>query len=98
MCIRDSVGTGPYVFKSWTKSQNVVLERNEDYWGEKAKTKNIIFKFIADNSARVVALSTGEADIIDGIDATVVEQIKNDGGQIFEAPGMTCLLYPSRCV
>ncbi len=83
------VGTGPYVFKSWTKSQNVVLERNEDYWGEKAKTKNIIFKFIADNSARVVALSTGEADIIDGIDATVVEQIKNDGGQIFEAPGMT---------
>lgn len=82
------VGTGPYKFVSWTKSQNVVLTRNDEYWGDKAKTKNVIFKFIADNSARVVALSNGEADIIDGIDATVVEQIKSGGDQIFQAAGM----------
>ena len=81
-------GTGPYSFVSWTKSQNVVLVRNDNYWGEKAKVKNVIFKFIADNSARVVALTNGEADIIDGIDATVVDQIKSGGGEIYQAPGM----------
>lgn len=81
-------GTGPYKFLNWTKGQNIVLTRNEDYWGEKAKTQSVIFKFIADNSARVVALNNGEADIIDGIDATVVEQIQAAGDKIYETEGM----------
>ncbi|MEN6429755.1 MAG: ABC transporter substrate-binding protein [Coriobacteriales bacterium] len=81
-------GTGPYKFVEWNKGENVVLVRNDDYWGEKAKTKNIIFRFIADNSARVLALTNGEVDMIDGIDATVVDQIKNGGCELFEAPGM----------
>ncbi len=82
------VGTGPYTFVSWTKGQNVVLKRNDNYWGTKALTTNVIFRFISDNSARVVALNNGEADVIDGIDATVVDQIKGAGNQIYEAPGM----------
>lgn len=82
------VGTGPYKFVKWEKDQNIVLVRNDDYWGTKALTKNVIFKFIKDNSARVVALNNGEADMIDGIDATVVKQITDAGNKIFKAPGM----------
>jgi peptide/nickel transport system substrate-binding protein len=82
------VGTGPYKFVKWEKDQNIVLVRNDAYWGTKAKVKNVIFKFIKDNSARVVALNNGEADIIDGIDATVVKQITDAGNKIFQAPGM----------
>lgn len=83
------VGTGPYKFVRWDKGEDVVLIRNDEYWGEKAKTKNVVFKFIADNSARVVALNNGEADMIDGIDATVVSQIKGAGNKLYEAKGMT---------
>ena len=86
--MENPVGTGPYKFVEWNKGENVVLERNDDYWGEKAKTKNIIFRFIADNSARVLALNNGEADMIDGIDATVVDQIESGGGKLYEAAGM----------
>lgn len=82
------VGTGPYKFVKWEKDQNIVLVRNDEYWGTKALTKNVIFKFIKDNSARVVALNNGEADMIDGIDATVVKQITDAGNKIFQAPGM----------
>lgn len=82
------VGTGPYKFVRWDKDQAIVLVRNDEYWGTKALTKNVIFKFIKDNSARVVALNNGEADIIDGIDATVVKQITDSGNKIFQAPGM----------
>ncbi len=82
------VGTGPYSFVSWTKGQNIVLKKNDDYWGTKAATSNVIFKFIPDNSARVVALNNGEADIIDGIDATVVKQIEDSGNKIYKSPGM----------
>lgn len=82
------VGTGPYKFVRWAKDENIVLERNDEYWGTKALTKNVIFKFIKDNSARVVALNNGEADMIDGIDATVVNEITEAGNEIFQAPGM----------
>lgn len=82
------VGTGPYKFVRWDKSQDVVLVRNDEYWGEKAKTQNVIFRFIPDNSARVVALTNGEVDMIDGIDATVVEQIKSAGYSILGPDGM----------
>jgi len=82
------VGTGPYKFVKWDKDQDIVLVRNDEYWGQKALTKNVIFKFIKDNSARVVALNNGEADMIDGIDATVVKQITDAGNKIFQAPGM----------
>ena len=79
------VGTGPYKFVKWNKGENVVLVRNDDYWGEKAKTKNVVFRIIADNSARVLALNNGEVDMIDGIDATVVDKIKEGGNKLYEA-------------
>lgn len=82
------VGTGPYKFVSWNPAEDIVLVRNEEYWGEKAKTQNVIFKFIPDNSARIVALKNGEVDIIDGIDSTGVAQIETDGNVIYNMPGM----------
>jgi peptide/nickel transport system substrate-binding protein len=82
------VGTGPYKFVRWDKEQDIVLVRNDAYWGEKAKTKNVIFKIIKDNSARVVALNNGEVDMIDGIDATVVNQIESAGNKLDQPDGM----------
>lgn len=81
-------GTGPYTFVRWDKDQDVVLVRNDAYWGDKAKTQNVIFKIIKDNSARVVALTNGEVDMIDGIDATVVKQISDAGFTVDQPDGM----------
>src|SRR5665647_3828911 len=86
--MENPVGTGPYKFVKWNKGENVVLVRNDDYWGEKAKLKNVVFRLISDNSARVLALNNGEVDMIDGIDATVVDKITQGGNKLFEAPGM----------
>ncbi|SHI18224.1 peptide/nickel transport system substrate-binding protein [Sporobacter termitidis DSM 10068] len=82
------VGTGPYSFDRWDKGQDVVLVRNDNYWGDKAKTQNVIFRFISDNSARVVALTNGEVDMIDGIDATVIDQLKSAGMTVDQPDGM----------
>lgn len=84
----NPVGTGPFRFVRWDKAEAVVLERNEDYWGDKAITKNLIFKIIPDNSARVMALNNNEADMIDGIDSTVIDQITAAGNEVFQAEGM----------
>ena len=84
----NPVGTGPYKFVRWDKNEAVVLERNEEYWGEKGVAKNIVFRTITDNSARVVALTNGEVDIIDGIDANVVDQITAAGCLLNKTEGM----------
>jgi peptide/nickel transport system substrate-binding protein len=81
-------GTGPYTFVSWTKGQSVVLKANENYWGTKAKTQNVVFRFIKENSSRVIALTSGEVDIIDGIDSTDVDQMTQAGDKLYTAEGM----------
>lgn len=81
-------GTGPYSFVRWDKSQDIVLKANPTYWGTKAATPNVIFKFIKDNSTRVTALINGEVDMIDGIDATVIKQLQDGKMTIDQPDGM----------
>ena len=54
-------GTGPYMLQDWNHSeQQVTLTRFDDYWGEKAKVKTVIFKTISDETARRQALEAGD--------------------------------------
>ncbi|MDH6131502.1 peptide/nickel transport system substrate-binding protein [Kitasatospora sp. MAA4] len=54
--------TGPYRLGTWTKGQSIELDRFDDYWGARAKSGKVVFKFLTDPSARTNALLTGEAD------------------------------------
>ena len=38
------VGTGPFKFKEWRKGEEIVLTRNESYWGGPPKLKEIRLK------------------------------------------------------
>ena len=62
------VGTGPYKFTSWTKGQEIVLDRFDDYWNtERArKVKQFVVKVILDEATIVSALQTGEIDGVFG--------------------------------
>jgi len=71
-------GTGPFVFSSWTVKQKVVLVRNDHYWGKKPKLKQVIVVPIADNSARVQALQTGEVNAIDLLQPQDVSKVQDD--------------------
>ncbi len=58
------IGTGPFKFEKQIKDQEVVLVRNEDYWGERPTLEKVIFKVIPEASTRVMALETKEVDMI----------------------------------
>lgn len=85
--MENPCGTGPYKLRSWDRGQVLILTRNDDYWGEKPKVQNIIYKIMKETSARVVALNNGEADIINGVDANVVKQIENAGNKVLALEG-----------
>src|SRR5262245_13772105 len=59
-------GTGPFKFVGWDKSTNqITLQRNNDYWGVKAKVEKVIIKIIPDETARRQELNAGTVDAID---------------------------------
>ncbi|WP_180270757.1 ABC transporter substrate-binding protein [Sporanaerobium hydrogeniformans] len=53
-------GTGPFKMKENVLNEYVLLERNEDYYGEKAKAKTMRIKVIPDADTRFSALKAGE--------------------------------------
>lgn len=57
------VGTGPFMFKSWTPGQRLVFARNPHYYGPKAKLKTLTFTFASEGLTRLNLLKTGGADI-----------------------------------
>ncbi|MDR0569683.1 MAG: ABC transporter substrate-binding protein [Clostridiales Family XIII bacterium] len=58
------IGTGPYVFKEWSRNSKLTMEANPDYWGEKAKTQNLVFHIVPENATRVAALEAGDVDLV----------------------------------
>jgi peptide/nickel transport system substrate-binding protein len=58
------IGTGPYRMTEWSRGEQIVLERNEDFYGSVPQIPTIEFNFIPESSALIVALETGEADAI----------------------------------
>jgi peptide/nickel transport system substrate-binding protein len=80
-------GTGPFKFESWTVGDRLVLAKNEDYWGEKAKLDKVIFRPIADNAARLQALQNGEIDGYDLVEPQDIATIEGDESlQILNRP------------
>jgi peptide/nickel transport system substrate-binding protein len=82
----NPVGTGPFKFVSWSRDDQIVLEKNEDYWQEGyPKLDSVIFQVIPDNSARLTALRSGEIDIMDGLNPDDVDAIEGEEGMtVFE--------------
>jgi len=62
--VSDPVGSGPYVFEKWDVGREVVLRRNESYWGSKPKLRKIVYKFIPNSVACVQALRSHEVDLM----------------------------------
>ncbi|MGL4453264.1 MAG: ABC transporter substrate-binding protein [Sarcina sp.] len=60
---KQPVGDGPYKFVSEEVGSTVTLVRNDDFYGEKAKVPNLIFKVIPDQNAGVAALESGQLSV-----------------------------------
>lgn len=60
----ELVGSGPFKLREWKKGQSVTVERNENYWGERAPLESITYRFIPDTNSLVAALQSGEVQFI----------------------------------
>ena len=84
----NPVGTGPFKFVNWVKDDQIILERNDEYWGEKARVEEVVLKVIPDPSARLAALQSGAIDMTDDLDSDSINLVKN-------APNLAVIEKPS---
>ena len=56
----------------------IVLQRNENYWGEKAEWGKVTLKAIKSGPSRVAALLAGDVDLIEQTPTADIERLKGD--------------------
>ena len=83
------MGTGAYTFSNFKPDEGITAKRNPNYWGAKPPIDTINFKFIAEDSTRLLALRSGQIDgtfIIPLAQSKSWESIGN--ASVLYAPGM----------
>jgi peptide/nickel transport system substrate-binding protein len=74
------VGTGPFMFESYTPQNSVVLTANDDYFRGAPKLGGVEVRYMADPSTRELGLQAGELDVAAGInEAQWVDRINAEG-------------------
>jgi peptide/nickel transport system substrate-binding protein len=78
--LKKPVGTGPYKLAEYELNSRIVLERNDRYWGPKAKVARVTIEIIKDTSARVAAIQSGQADFTLNVPVREVQRFQSEGG------------------
>lgn len=75
---RTPVGTGPYKMTAWNVGQDIVLDRRDDYWGDKPEVTKATYVFRSDPAVAAAMVKTNEADIAPSISLTDATDEKLD--------------------
>jgi peptide/nickel transport system substrate-binding protein len=68
-------GSGPYKLREWRANEAVVLERNDNYNGEKAKLARVIYRNMKESSAQRLALEAGDIDVARNLEPNDLDAI-----------------------
>jgi peptide/nickel transport system substrate-binding protein len=71
-----AIGTGPFKLVRFTKGDRIVLERNDEYWGERPQWQRVFFRPITSSGPRVAALLSGDVDLIENVPIQDLQRIK----------------------
>jgi peptide/nickel transport system substrate-binding protein len=85
----NPVGTGPFKFVRQLVDDHVLLERFDDYWEEGLPyLDHLEFRFVAEEPAKVLALRSGDLDVIDRVPPQDIQALQRDPAiEYFEVAG-----------
>jgi len=75
--IQKPVGTGPYVYASWSKGDMFQATRNENWWKGKPAFDRLVIRPILDENTRVAALLANEIDMASTIPFNRIADVQN---------------------
>ena len=85
----NPVGTGTFKFEQWDRKDKIVLEANDDYWGGHPLLDRALFRYIPDNSVRLLELQRGNLHTMEYPNPDDLQQISTDDTlELISLPGM----------
>ena len=63
-------GTGPLALLAWEQGVQIVLTRNDSYWGDRAASERVVIQWEPESAARLVQLRAGTVDAADNVAPT----------------------------
>ncbi|MFE7122730.1 ABC transporter substrate-binding protein [Streptomyces sp. NPDC057617] len=94
--LQSGLGTGPYrVLKANGGAGEYTLGRNPRYWGPRPRIDTVRVRFVPEESSRVVALRSGELDVVDTLTPDSADQLTGlPGVEVEETSGVRmCQLF-----
>ncbi len=76
----NPIGTGPFMIEEggWARGSEIVMARYEDYWGDAPAFDNLVFRWAAESTSRILELQSGNANYITNLAASDYETIEGD--------------------
>jgi peptide/nickel transport system substrate-binding protein len=75
------IGTGPFVFKSWTRGESLTAVRNPHYWQKgKPYLNSVVWSVVSDNNTRFLQLQGGQIDVDEFPAFSQLSQISSTSG------------------
>ncbi len=91
---RHPIGSGPFKFVSAETDREVVIERNDQYWGDKAKLARVRFAVVPDETTQALELRKGSGDIaVNSLTPDTVVTLARDPALAVETAHGTRLAY-----
>lgn len=73
---QNPVGSGPFALARFAPDEVIELTAFDDYWMGRPNADVLVFREVPEVSARLIALSTGEADIISAVPTDQISSIE----------------------
>lgn len=82
---RNPVGSGPYKFVEWVTDNHITVQRFDGYWDQgKPYLDKIEMRHVPDSQVQLTQIRTGEAQLIDAVDPSLVATIRNASGVVVQ--------------
>lgn len=84
---KAAIGTGAYKFSSFSLNNEIVVQRNDDYWGAKQPWDKVTFRVMPQDASRTASLLAGDIDIMESVPTSEIERLKaNPDLKVYSEP------------
>jgi len=78
------IGSGPFIFDSWDKGNQIVLKKNPNYWDTgKPYLDQLTFKVVPDSNSRMLQFQGGDLDVATSVPYNQIESLKSNAAYTY---------------
>lgn len=93
-----SICNGPFKIASMSMNENVILEKNENYWdAENVSLQKVTFRYVLDQATALTAYESGEVDGVASIPSSDFARLKAENAGVQTSPSYGTVYYDFNC-